>query len=423
MESWKDQFRSRITTPEKLEDRIGLTEKEAAYFDAAGRAEHDAAAAGDIPTSRAFAPRLPLAITEYYLSLSDGTPGCPIRRQAVPRVEELAVRDYELSDPLGEGLYTARLNPGSDKGSVQDPCSGRIPRLVHRYADRALLLVTDRCAVYCRHCFRRSFTGHGAGTPAAGGDDGSADINEAAGGSGTVRVEEVDAAASYLAVHPEIRELLLSGGDPLTLDDDRLFSIMERIALARPGILFRICSRMPAVLPARVTSELVRGLKEFFPVWLVTHFNHPREITPESSAALRLFVDAGIPAANQTVLLRGVNDDPATLYELNSLLLARGVKPLYLFQGDLAPGTAHLRVPLSRGLRIFEDLRTRSSGLALPRFAVDLPGGGGKVSLEGVRPEDAAPEKAAATGTVGWYPFRSADGKFYRYPEESEDMK
>ncbi len=456
MESWKDQLRSRITKPETLAERLRLTAEEASYFERAARADagggpgiggrpdiavESGRAAGPAGAGGAdiaggssasgrppAAPFLPFAVTEYYLSLSDGTPACPIRRQTVPRIEELTVRDYELRDPLGEGLYTAVMGgkPASGSNPCQgaDPRSGRIPRLVHRYADRALLLVTDRCAVYCRHCFRRSFTG-------MGGENGTAGCT---GTAGTVGKREIEAAAAYLSAHTEIRELLLSGGDPLTLDDDKLFALMEAFVRKRKGLLFRLCTRMPAVLPARVTPGLVSGLKRFFPVWVVTHFNHPREITPESSEALRTFVDGGIPVANQTVLLRGVNDDPAALYELNSLLLSRGVKPLYLFQGDLAAGTAHLRVPLSRGLRIFAGLRRMSSGLALPRYAVDLPGGGGKVSLEGVAQEDAVAEDAVTgnsaqedavskRGAGKWYNFTTEDGKFYRYPEEVEDMQ
>lgn len=325
--------------------------------------------------------RLPYGVSRYYAGLAADTVGGrrsaahgpqldPITAQYVPSEAERDVRDYEDADPIGDLRYTVA------------------PRLVHHYHDRALLLVNDRCAVYCRHCFRRHFTGHGAGRLSA---------------------TELDEVCRYLQATPHVREVLLSGGDPLMLPDRELFAVMDRLRLVRNELLLRVCTRMPVVLPSRITEELVSGLAARRPVWMVIHANHPRELTESFVAAVGRVLRAGIPVSNQTVLLRGVNDEADTLEVLFSALVRIGVRPYYLFQGDLAAGTAHFRTSIDHGLAIMRVLRSRLSGLALPTYALDLPGGGGKVPVESAllrREPDA-------------YVFAGPDGREYRYPRET----
>jgi lysine 2,3-aminomutase len=262
-------------------------------------------------------------------------------------------------------------------------------RLVHHYADRALLLVSDRCATYCRFCFRRHFTGHGGGR---------------------ISAAQLSEACAYLSRTPAVKEVLLSGGDPLMLSDKDLEQVMQSLKSVDPGYVIRICTRMPVVMPSRVTGDLARMLGSFGSVWVVVHANHPREITDEFRRGISLLLGAGVPALNQSVLLRGINDDAGILEELFRGLVRSGVKPYYLFQGDLASGTAHFRVPLERGLELMKELRSRLSGMALPTYAVDVPGGG-KVPVESALlrtdPQD--------------FVFRGPDGGEYRYPRESSN--
>ncbi len=351
---WKWELRRRVKNRAGLERRLSLTESERRWFEESARAEGG----------------FDLRITPYYLSLAADEPDDPIRRQCVPTAEELSALPWELRDPLGEEKHKP------------------LSRLIHRYPDRALLLVTDECAVACRHCFRRSFAG---------------------GGRGAIRTGDLQEAAVYLRSHPEIRELLLSGGDPLTLDDQKLHTVIDTIRAARPGIVLRLGSRMPAVLPSRITRLLARGLAIRQPLWFVVHINHPRELTAECTEAFQRLAGAGVPLLSQTVLLRGVNDDPAVLEDLFRGLTARRVKPYYLFQGDLARGTGHFRVPLARGRDIMRELRRRLSAMALPVYAVDLPGGGGKIPLTEsyLKGEDAES-----------YIFESVEGGTCRYPKE-----
>lgn len=316
--------------------------------------------------------RFPLAVTRHYLSLAGEGPDDPIRRQFVPTSSELVSKAYELEDPLGEEQFMP------------------VPHLVHRYADRALLLTTDSCAVHCRHCFRRRFTGSGRGD---------------------LRDSELAAVVEYLDDHAEIRELLLSGGDPLTLSDARLAGILRRIRSVRSDLVLRIATRIPVVLPSRLASPTIDIIRDGRPVWVVVQVNHPRELSPECEAVLAALVSAGIPVVTQTVLLRGVNDSVDTLEELFSRLVALMAKPYYLFQGDLAPGTAHFRVSIDRGLELMRALRSRVSGLAMPTYAVDCPGGGGKVPLT---------EEYLVGKSDGWYQLRAPDGREYRYPVEDE---
>jgi len=331
-----------------------LTERELAFFQYEGDAD-----------------RLQFLVNPYYASLAKDRPDDPIRRQFIPLIDEYDVKECELTDPLGEASYSP------------------VPRLVHRYRDRVLLLVTDTCAMYCRHCFRRSFAGHEGRTVSPG---------------------EMDQVAAYLAEHREVNEILLSGGDPLTCSDGKLESILGKIRQVRPEMVIRMATRLPVVLPQRITDELADLLHRYGPLWVVTQFNHPREITDQSRKALDRLVDRGIPVLNQSVLLRGVNDSVALLEELFQTLVRLRVKPYYLFQGDMAAGTSHLRVSLERGREIMKTLRTRISGLALPVYAVDMPGGGGKIPL--------TEDYAVGEDDENYY-FKNIEGKVYSYPREN----
>jgi lysine 2,3-aminomutase len=314
---------------------------------------------------------LPRAVSRFYAGLarSDDPLTDPIAAQFIPTERESVILPYESPDPLGDGRYRVT------------------ERLVHHYRDRALLLVSDRCATYCRFCFRRHFTGHG------GGAIGSA---------------QLDDACAYLRRTPAIREILLSGGDALMLSDAELSAVIAALRRVDPGYVIRVCTRMPVVQPSRVTPRLAAMLGGLTPVWVVIHANHPRELTSELESGVRLLRESGVPVLNQSVLLRGINDDPDTLEALFRGLTASGVKPYYLFQCDLAAGTRHFRVDLGRGVELMRLLRERLSGISLPTYAVDLPGGAGKVPIE-----------ASLLRAEGeWYVLRAADGGEHRYPRE-----
>ncbi|HPX26704.1 MAG TPA: KamA family radical SAM protein [Treponemataceae bacterium] len=269
-----------------------------------------------------------------------------IRAQVYKSDKESFISPEELPDPLGEHCYKVTH------------------RLVHQYKNRALLLSTGTCFAYCRHCFRRNFAGRGEGW-----------ITEA----------ELDEVCSYLTSHKEIEEILISGGDPLTVSDEVLESLFIRLREARPGILLRLCTRALFFAPERLTPSLISLLQKSKPLWVIPHINHPAEISaasaPESRSAIDTLINAGIPVQSQTVLLSGVNDDVKTLHTLFHDLVCLGVKPGYLFQTDLAQGTSHFRVPLEKAVKLYEELRKDLSGLSTPVFAVDLPGGGGKFNL------------------------------------------
>jgi lysine 2,3-aminomutase len=310
-------------------------------------------------------------VTPYIEGL-ESEPNGPIRRQFEPSDEEARVLDYELADPLGEDAYTP------------------VPGLIHRYPNRALVLVTDSCAVHCRYCFRRGFTGRG---------------------SGPLKHEEINGAKEYLADHPEIQELLLSGGDPLTLPDRNLENVLAAFRGVRGTLVLRLCTRIPGVQPGRVTRSLCRMLARYAPLWTVFQINHPRELTAAVTAAVGRLVSAGVPVVTQTVLLRGVNDDPGVLAELFQGLVARSAKPYYLLQADLVRGTAHFRVPLGEGLAIFDALKQLVSGLACPVYAVDIPNGGGKIALT-----------AAVSGPEnGWFTLTGPGGETGCYPDEERN--
>jgi lysine 2,3-aminomutase len=283
----------------------------------------------------------PISITPYYFGLIDPKdPACPIRRQVVPQSYEQAEVPGDLRDPLGEEAHEVA------------------PGLIQRYPDRALLFVTDRCAVYCRFCTRSRLVGAGGGARS---------------------LAALGPALAYIAAHPEVRDVIVSGGDPLAMATDRLVGIVRAIRAIPSVETIRLATRVPVVLPQRVTAELVRALRPHHPLWVMTHFNHPSELTDASRRACRRLADAGFPVMNHTVLLRGVNDDASVLAELFRGLVRERVRPYYLLQADPVRGTGHLRTPLATGVRIMGELQGRLSGIALPKLIVDTPGGMGKV--------------------------------------------
>lgn len=314
-----------ITTKEELKKYIKLTPKEEQW----------------IPSETT----VPLKITDHYIKLiNQEDENDPLRKQVIPNSDENITLPEENIDPLQEVNHS--------------PYS----RLIHRYKNRCAFLVTDICPQYCRHCFRRRFTGKLLGEAS---------------------IEETEKCSEYIAQNPEISEILFTGGDPLTLSDDKFLKLIEIFRKKNPNLIIRICTRYPVSKPERITEEFVKKIKSFStaPFYLMTQFNHPKELSNESKIAIDLFVDNGIPAMNQTVLLKGVNDNTKTLAELSKKLIANRIKPYYLFQGDLVTGTSHFRVPIEKGLKIEKELRQILSGLEMPVYAVDLPDGGGKIPL------------------------------------------
>ena len=321
---WKWQLKNRIESLDELKKYIPLTEEE----------EEGA---------RQCLQTLRMAITPYYLSLIDiNDPHDPIRKQAIPTGLEVHKSHADLLDPLHE-----------DGDSP-------VPGLTHRYPDRALLLITDQCAMYCRHCTRRRFAGQ----------------NDSA-----MPMERIDKAIEYIAKTPAIRDVLLSGGDALLISDEKLESIIKKLRAIPHVEIVRIGSRVPVVLPQRITPELVSMLSKYHPIWLNTHFNHPNEITEESTAACARMANAGIPLGNQSVLLRGVNDCVHVMKELVNKLVTIRVRPYYIYQCDLSMGLEHFRTSVSKGIEIIEGLRGHTSGFCVPTFVVDAPGGGGKIPV------------------------------------------
>jgi len=322
---WKWQFRNRITTVEELANFIPLSENEKAKL-------------------KVVTLRYPLSITPYYLSLINlFDPDDPIRKQAVPSFEEIALSDLGEEDPLAEN----RDSP--------------VPGLVHRYPDRVLIVLTNLCPMLCRHCTRKREWRHGVWvrTP-----------------------DQIEAMLNYIRQHHEVRDVILSGGDPLVLSTAHLERVISRLRRIEHVEIIRIGSRFPVVLPQRIDDELCDMLSEYGPIWLNTHFNHHREITPESAAACDRLLRSGVPVNNQSVLLRGVNDSVELQRKLCQGLLKIKVRPYYLYQCDEVQGTEHLRTPVETGLKIIEGLRGHTSGLAVPAYVIDLPGGGGKVPLQ-----------------------------------------
>jgi lysine 2,3-aminomutase len=322
---WRWQLRHAVGSVDELARALPLTEAE---LDGARRAERQG---------------LPMRITPYYLSLVDpDDPACPVRRQCVPDAREAEVVTGDLADPLGEEAHEVA------------------PQLVQRYPDRVLLLATDQCAVYCRFCTRSRIVG---------------------GGDGPVPLDELRPALDWLKAHPEVRDVILSGGDPLAMATDRLARLVAAVREVPSVETIRLATRVPVTLPMRITSELLDALRPHHPLWVMTHFNHPAELTPESLGACQRLADAGFPVMNQTVLLAGVNDDAAVLEALFRGLVRARVRPYYLLQADPVRGTGHLRTPLARSVELMERLQGRLSGIALPRLICDTPGGRGKVPL------------------------------------------
>lgn len=321
---WKWQVRNRIETVDQLKQHIDLTPEEEAGI-------------------RESLKTLRMAITPYYLSLIDTeNPNCPIRKQAIPSSLELKKSEADLDDPLHE-----------DSDSP-------VPGLTHRYPDRVLFLITDQCSMYCRHCTRRRFAGQrDASTP----------------------LDRIDRCIDYIAKTPQVRDVLLSGGDALLVSDERLEYIIKRLREIPHVEIIRIGSRTPVVLPQRITPELVQMLSKYHPVWLNTHFNHPDEITTESIEACARLANAGVPLGNQSVLLRGINDCAHIMKRLVRELVKIRVRPYYIYQCDLSNGIEHFRTPVSKGIEIIENLRGHTSGYAVPTFVVDAPGGGGKIPV------------------------------------------
>ncbi|WP_027172875.1 lysine-2,3-aminomutase-like protein [Methylobacterium sp. 10] len=308
-------------------------------------AEAGLVSVSDLPALKAVAARYAVAVTPDMAELIDPSdPTDPIARQFLPRVEELATRPEEDSDPIGDAAHSP------------------LPGLVHRYPDRVLLKPLHICPVYCRFCFRREMVGPE--------------------GLGTLSEDELSAAFAYIADRPEIWEVILTGGDPFALSVRRLGQIAETLAAIPHVKVLRIHTRVPVVEPARVDDDLVAALKRFGgAVFVALHANHPREFTPAARGAIARLVDAGIPMVSQTVLLAGINDDPETLASLMRGFVENRVKPYYLHQGDLAPGTGHLRTGLAAGRDLMGRLRGRLSGLAQPLYVLDIPGGHGKVPV------------------------------------------
>jgi lysine 2,3-aminomutase len=289
------------------------------------------------------AERFPMAVTPYYASLVKSAGfSDPVFRMCVPEVEELSDPDFLSDDPLEED---------SDMP---------VPGLVHRYPDRVLFIVTTTCASYCRHCTRKRVAG-------------SRDWS--------VSARRLQMVVEYLSAHPEVTDVIVSGGDAFTLATEALEKILSALRSVASVEVIRIGTRAPVVMPMRITEELTSMLRRFHPVWVNTHFNHPNELTPEAAAACARLVDAGIPMGNQSVLLRGVNDDPKVIERLCRGLVRMRVRPYYLFQCDLVRGVEHFRTPLAKGIEIMEYMRGRVGGIAIPQFVVDAPHGGGKIPI------------------------------------------
>jgi len=324
-DDWQSQVRHSVQTLAELERALSLTPNERAGV------------------QRALREGFAMAITPYYLSLCDRhDPHCPVRQQCVPQIAEAHVGTGDLRDPLGEEAHEVA------------------PHLVQRYPDRVLLLATDRCGVYCRFCTRSRMVGAGGGARSAA---------------------QLAAAYAYLREHPEICDVIVSGGDPLVMSDARISSLLSELASIPSVGYVRVASRTPVTLPQRITDSLCRALRSHPAVWLMTHFNHPKELTEQARTACAKLADHGIPVMNQTVLLRGVNDNAATLETLFRGLLRARVRPYYLLQTDPVIGTSHLRTPLQAGIDIMETLQGRLSGIGLPKLIVDTPHGKGKVPV------------------------------------------
>ena len=352
-EDWHWQIKHRIRSKDELAEIIKLTDDENAGIKGARG-------------------KLSLAITPYWATLMDPEdPACPIRLQAVPVGAEHAVSPHEMVDPCAE-----------DRDSPA-------PHLVHRYPDRVLLLATEHCAMYCRHCTRRRLVG---------------DHPQEEGDAAT----RFDAAIDYLKSNKKIRDVLISGGDPLTLEDDVLENLIRRIRDISHIEFLRLGTRIPVTLPQRITEKLVNMLKPYSPIWMSVHFNHPKELTKRCRNACDMLSDGGIPLGSQTVLLKGINDRPYIMKKLMQELLQARVRPYYIYQCDPVRGTQHFRTPVAAGINIMEKLRGHTSGYAVPTYVIDGPGGGGKIPVG---------PNYILSQAKGKYVLRNYRGKIYTYLE------
>jgi lysine 2,3-aminomutase len=357
---WKDwtwQLKNRLTTVGQLEQYMTLTPEEKAGCEFASH-------------------KLALAITPYFFNLIDrANPECPIRKQVIPRSDESVVSEEEMLDSLGEDEHSP------------------IPGLVHRYPDRVLFLVTDRCASYCRYCTRSRLVSN------------AQDYNFH---------PEYEMGLRYIEAHPEIRDVLLSGGDPLLLSDKKIEHLLSRLR-AIPHVEFiRVGSRIPVFLPQRITPELCAVLKKHGPIWMSIHVNHPKECTAELRAACEQLSFAGVPLGNQSVLLRGVNDDAEVMKALVHRLLRMRVRPYYLYQMDLITGGSHFKVDVRKGMEIIRALRGHTTGYAVPQYVIDAPGGGGKVPINPEYVESITDDEVV---------FRNYEGRVFRYPLKTTPMR
>jgi len=350
-DDWTWQQRERVTRLEQLEKVLNLTDDERRAVKETDAEFH-------------------MGITPYYAALMDrDDPSCPIRLQSVPTLGELTIAAADLEDPLAE----ERDMP--------------VPGITHRYPDRVLFYTTHNCPVYCRHCTRKRKVSDPTSTAAK---------------------KQIEDSLAYIAAHPEIRDVVVSGGDPLSLSDDRLDYILGRLRAIPHVEIFRLGTRNLVTLPQRVTHDFVKMLRKHHPVFVNTHFNHPKECTAEAFEAARRVADAGCVIGNQMVLLKGVNDDPRVVKELNHKLLLMRIRPYYIYQCDLSRGISHFRTPVEAGIKIIEHLRGHTSGLAVPHFVVDAPSGGGKIPVQ--------PQYVVEHEGKRWL-LRNYSGKQYEYFE------
>ncbi len=351
--NWRWQFRHRIRTPEELERIFSLSFDEKAALRAAGG-------------------RLPLALTPYYAALIDPLDiSQPLRKTVIPRTAEFVLSPGESEDPLNE----------------EGNCV--VPGLFHRYPDRVLLLATKVCAVNCRYCTRSRIVGAGNGA--------------------AVRVDR-EAVLGYIRAHREVRDVLISGGDPLILSTEHLESLLAGLRAIPHVEIIRIGTKVPMVLPQRITGALLRMLKKYHPLWMSIHATHPDEITLESAESCRLLADAGIPLGSQTVLLQGVNNNSETLKRLFHELMKTRIKPYYIYQCDPIAGSAHFRTSVKAGIELIHSLRGYTSGYAVPHYVIDAPGGGGKIPISPDYIQGVVSEKLI---------LKNYEGKTYEYPDNS----
>jgi lysine 2,3-aminomutase len=349
--NWKWQVKNRVSTLDQLARALRLT-----------RAEEQGIKREE--------ERLPMAITPHFLSLVDpDNPDCPLRRQVVPRIEEHFFCSRDMEDPCGEEKDTP------------------VPHIVHRYPDRVLLIATETCVSYCRYCTRKRIVGKK---------------------HMSIDRDALARACDYIGANRKIRDVLISGGDPLVFCDEKIEMILKALRAIKHVEIIRIGTRVPVFLPQRITPSLVDTLRRHHPVYVSIHVSHPKEINADTARACEALADAGIPLGSQTVLLRGINDNCAAIKKLMHELLRIRVRPYYLYQCDLAVGTEHFRTPISTGINIIEKLRGHTTGYAVPTFVIDAPGGGGKIPL--------SPSYFIAL-VEGRAVLRNYEGKIFEYPE------